>query len=140
MFNMPIDTSARTFLVGADAEPIRERGTNRQRTDAETGEPLFAIQLVALVEGRANVITVKVPCEPPELPQGAPVRVLGLLARRGRWRAAPAWRSARRGSSRWGRARGRRRPRRRSRTSIHSDRGWSAAGALVPVPRLTGFG
>jgi hypothetical protein len=80
MFNLPIDTSAMTFLVGAGAEPIRERGTNRPRTDAETGEPLFAVQLVALVEGRANVITVKVAGEPPALPQGAPVRVLGLLA------------------------------------------------------------
>jgi hypothetical protein len=80
MFNLPIDTSAMTFLVGASAEPIRERGTNRPRTDTETGEPLFAVQLVALIEGRANVITVKVPGEPPALPQGAPVRVLGLVA------------------------------------------------------------
>jgi len=80
MFNLPIDTSAMTFLVGASAEPIRERGTNRQRTDPETGEPLFAVQLVALIEGRANVITVKVPGEPPALPQGAQVRVLGLVA------------------------------------------------------------
>ena len=80
MFNMPIDTSGMTFLVGAGAEPIRERGTNRQRTDSETGEPLFAVQLVALVEGRANVITVKVPGNPGTLPQGAAVRVVGLLA------------------------------------------------------------
>src|SRR6266542_2487301 len=55
MFNLPIDTSAMTFLVGASAEPIRERGTNRPRTDTETGEP-------------------------PAVPQGAPVRVLGLVA------------------------------------------------------------
>ena len=80
MFNMPIDTSAMSFLVGAGAEPIRERGTNRQRTDPETGEPLFAVRLVALIEGRANVITVKVPGQPPALPQGAQVRVHGLLA------------------------------------------------------------
>lgn len=80
MVNLPIDTSAMTFLVGASAEPIRERGTNRPRTDAETGEPLFAVQLVALIEGRANVITVKVPGEPRSVPQGAPVRVVGLVA------------------------------------------------------------
>jgi hypothetical protein len=80
MFNLPIDTSAMSFLVGAGAEPIRERGTDRPRVDAETGEPLFAVQVVALVEGRADVITVKVPGQPPDLPQGAPVRVLGLVA------------------------------------------------------------
>ncbi len=69
-------SNSRSFLP----EPIRERGTNRPRTDTETGEPLFAVQLVALIEGRANVITVKVPGEPPAVPQGAPVRVLGLVA------------------------------------------------------------
>ncbi len=96
MFNLPIDTSAMSFLVGAGAEPIREHGTDRQRMDAETGEPLFSVQVVALVEGRADVITVKVPGQPAELPQGAPVRVLGLVAtpwtmegRSGLARAAP---------------------------------------------------
>src|SRR6266542_1760300 len=81
MFNLPIDTSAMTFLVGASAEPIRERGTNRPRTDTETGEPLFAVQLVALIEGRANVITVKVPGEPPAVPQSTRTPAGALLVR-----------------------------------------------------------
>jgi hypothetical protein len=82
MFNLPVDTTGMTFLVGnAAAEPIRERGTGRQRTDPDTGEPLYAVQLVVLTEGRADVITVKVPSTGPlELGQGTPVRVSGLVA------------------------------------------------------------
>jgi len=82
MLNLPVDTSAMTFLIGnAAAEPIRERGTGRQKTDPDSGEPLYAVQLVVLTEGRADVITVKVPStRPPELAQGVPVRVAGLVA------------------------------------------------------------
>jgi hypothetical protein len=137
MFNLPIDTSAMTFLVGAGAEPIRERGTNRPRTDAETGEPLFAVQLVALIEGRANVITVKVPGEPPTLPQAHRSACWGSWRRRGRWRAAPALPSGRRRSSRWGRTRAwRRRPKRRSDTSIHSVLGGRGTAGEWPRPSL----
>ena len=82
MFNLPVDTSAMTFMVGSgQAEPIRERDSGRQRTDPETGEPLYAVQVVVLSEGRADVITVKVPgASPPELAQGTPVRLVGLVA------------------------------------------------------------
>src|SRR6266511_1714870 len=82
MLNLPVDTSAMTFLIGnAAAEPIRERGTGRQKTDPDSGEPLYAVQLVVLTEGRADVITVKVPGAPrSELSQGMPVRVAGLVA------------------------------------------------------------
>jgi hypothetical protein len=38
------------------------------------------VQLVALAEGSAEIIGVKVPGELPELPQGATVRVVGLVA------------------------------------------------------------
>ncbi len=80
MFNLPVDTSAMSFIVGGRTEPVFERGTDRPKVDQETGKPLFAVQLVALAEGRADVLNVKVAGQAPELPQGTPVRVVGLVA------------------------------------------------------------
>jgi hypothetical protein len=77
---LPIDTSAITFLVTMAPEPATEFGTGRLKTD-ENGEALYSVQLVALGEGGADLITVKVPGNPPsEIRQGSPVKVTGLVA------------------------------------------------------------
>jgi hypothetical protein len=78
---LPIDTSSIRFMVAAPPEPVRDFETKRPKPDPETGLPLYGVQLVALAEGSAEIIGVKVPGEPPpELPQGTTVRVLGLVA------------------------------------------------------------
>ncbi len=77
---LPIDTSSITFMVASPPEPVRDFETKRPKPDPETGLPLFAVQLVALAEGSAEIIGVKVAGEPPELPQGTTVKVVGLVA------------------------------------------------------------
>ena len=77
---LPIDTSAITFMVAAPPEPVRDFETKRQKPDPETGLPLYGVQLVALADASAEIIGVKVPGEPPDLPQGTSVRVVGLVA------------------------------------------------------------
>jgi hypothetical protein len=77
---LPIDTSAITFMVAAPPEPVRDFETKRLKPDPETGMTLYSVQLVALAEGSAEIIGVKVPGELPDLPQGTTVRVLGLVA------------------------------------------------------------
>jgi len=77
---LPIDTSSITFMVATPAEPVRDFETKRPKLDPETGLPLFNVQLVALAEGGAEIIGVKLPGEPAGLAQGVPVNVLGLVA------------------------------------------------------------
>lgn len=58
---------------------MRDFDTKRQKAD-ENGEPLFSVQLVALADGGAEILTVKVAGEPKGLHQGVPVKVTGLVA------------------------------------------------------------
>jgi hypothetical protein len=60
-------------------EQVVDFETKRPRAD-ENGEPLFAVQLVALAEGSAEIIAVKVAGTAPAVRQGQPVKVLGLVA------------------------------------------------------------
>jgi len=53
--------------------------SRRPKTD-EHGTPLFQVALVAMSDGAADVIAVKVPGEPKGLAQGAHVRPAGLVA------------------------------------------------------------
>ena len=77
---LPIDTSAISFLCALAPEPVVDFETKRPRAD-ENGEPLYSVQLVALGEGSAEIIAVKVPGMPlPAIRQGAPVKVTGLVA------------------------------------------------------------
>jgi hypothetical protein len=57
-------------------------GLRDQAAEAdENGEPLYLIQLLAMGEDSADLIAVKVPGVPsPAIRQGAPVKVLGLVA------------------------------------------------------------
>jgi hypothetical protein len=82
---LPIDTSRLQFLVVAAAEPLRqyEEGKPREawapRTDMQTGEVLWRVQLVALGDGEAEIIRVAVPGDP-NVSQGEMVRVEGMTA------------------------------------------------------------
>jgi hypothetical protein len=77
---LPVDTSAIAFLCAVEAEPVVDFETKRPRAD-ENGEPLYMVQLIAMSDGAADIIAVKVPGQPgPGLRQGPPVPGSGLVA------------------------------------------------------------
>jgi hypothetical protein len=77
---LPVDTSAIAFLCAVEAEPVVDFETKRPRAD-ENGEPLYMVQLIAMTDGAAEIIAVKVPGMPSQaIRQGHPVKVSGLVA------------------------------------------------------------
>ena len=77
---LPVDTSAIAFLCAVEAEPVVDFETKRPRAD-ENGEPLYMVQLIAMTDGAAEIIAVKVPGLPSAgIRQGHPVKVSGLVA------------------------------------------------------------
>jgi hypothetical protein len=76
---LPVDTSAIAFLCAVEAEPVVDFETRRPKAD-ENGEPLYMVQLIAMTDGAAEIIAVKVPGQPSGLRQGHPVKVSGLVA------------------------------------------------------------
>ena len=75
-----IDTKATVFLAGGAPAPVVDYETKRPKVDQASGEPLYAVQVIAMQDGESDIITVKVPGLPPTLPQGTPVRVVDLVA------------------------------------------------------------
>ena len=76
---LPVDTSAIAFLCALEPQPVLDFETKRPRAD-ENGEPLYVVQLVALAEGVAEILAVKVPGMPSQaIRQGHPVKVHGLV-------------------------------------------------------------
>ena len=77
---LPIDTSAIAFLCALAPEPVVDFETKRPRAD-ENGEPLYVVQLLAMGDGSADLLAVKIPGVPSAaIRQGAPVKVAGLVA------------------------------------------------------------
>ena len=77
---LPVDTSAIAFLCAMPPEPVVDFETRRPKAD-ENGEPLHVVQLLAMGDGSADLLAVKVPGVPsPSIRQGAPVKVTGLVA------------------------------------------------------------
>ncbi|RCW44680.1 hypothetical protein DFQ14_104270 [Halopolyspora algeriensis] len=75
-----IDTSQVSFTVGREATPKTDQN-GIQRTDRNTKEPLFAVQLVAVDDGGAEVINVTVAgANPPQVTKGQPVTPTELQA------------------------------------------------------------
>ena len=71
---LPVDTSAIAFLCALEPQPVLAFDTKQPRAD-ENGEPLFVVQLIALGEGEAEILAVKVPaCT--RAPRGPPVKSL----------------------------------------------------------------
>jgi hypothetical protein len=93
---LPVDTSAIAFLCALESQPVLAFDTKQPRAD-ENGEPLYVVQLIALAEGEAEILAVKVPGQPSGIRQGHPVKVHGLVAQP--WtmndRAGVAFRAAR---------------------------------------------
>ena len=75
---LPIDTSSIAFLCALAPEPVIDFETRRPKAD-ENGEPLYVIQLLAMGDGSADLLAVKVPGVPPGIRQGHPVKVHGLV-------------------------------------------------------------
>jgi hypothetical protein len=77
---LPVDTSAIAFLCAMPPEPVVDFETKRPRAD-DNGEPLYVVQLLAMGEGSADLIAVKVPGVPSQaIRQGHPIKVVGLVA------------------------------------------------------------
>ncbi|QGK68975.1 hypothetical protein GIY23_04975 [Allosaccharopolyspora coralli] len=75
-----IDVSQVSFTVSREAEPKNDQN-GVQRMDRNTKEPLFAVQLVAVDEGGAEVINVTVAgAVPPKVAKGQPVSPAELQA------------------------------------------------------------
>ena len=93
---LPVDTSAIAFMCALEPQPLLDFQSKQPRAD-ENGEPLYVVQLIALGEGEAEILAVKVPGLPSGLRQGHPVKVTGLVAQP--WsmndRAGVAFRAAR---------------------------------------------
>ena len=76
---LPVDTSSIAFLCALEPQPLLAFDTKQPRAD-ENGEPLYVIQLIALGEGEAEILAVKVSGLPSGIRQGHPVKVTGLVA------------------------------------------------------------
>ena len=57
---LPVDTSAIAFLCALEPQPVLDFETRQPRADGN-GEPLYVVQLIALGEGEAEILAVKVP-------------------------------------------------------------------------------
>jgi hypothetical protein len=96
---LPVDTSAIAFLCAVEAEPVVDFETKRPRAD-ENGEPLYMVQLIAMTDGAAEIIAVKVPGLPgPGIRQGHRSRCRVWWPSPGRWPTAPGSPSGRPASS-----------------------------------------
>jgi hypothetical protein len=76
---LPVDTSAIAFLCALAPQPLLNFQSKEERAD-ENGEPLYVVQLIALAEGEAEILAVKVAGMPSGIRQGHPVKVHGLVA------------------------------------------------------------
>ena len=77
---LPVDTSSIAFLCALEPQPVLAFDTKQPRAD-ENGEPLYVVQLIAMTDGAAEIIAVKVPGQPSQaIRQGYPVKVTGLVA------------------------------------------------------------
>ena len=76
---LPIDTSAVSFIDVMPPEPVLDRQTKQQKADTN-GEPLYSVELVAFGDEGAQVLSIKFPGTPSAgLRPGAAVKVTGLM-------------------------------------------------------------
>lgn len=82
---LPVDTSAITFLCAGAPEPVLDFETRQPKAD-ESGETLYSVQLVALADGAADIISVKTAGKPAERSgKEATSRLWGSWLPLGRW-------------------------------------------------------
>ncbi|MEA2587698.1 MAG: hypothetical protein QOH66_625, partial [Actinomycetota bacterium] len=76
---LPIDTSAVSFIDVMPPEPVLDGHTKQQKADAN-GEPLYSVELVCIGTEGDEILSVTFPGPPPAgIRQGVPVRVTGLM-------------------------------------------------------------
>ena len=76
---LPIDTTGMTFLAAGPPEPVLDFESKTPKVD-DNGAPLHSVQVVALNDGDAEVISVKVAGQPKGVSQGSTVKIAGLVA------------------------------------------------------------
>jgi hypothetical protein len=74
---LPIDTSGMGFIAAGVPEAVVDYDTRRPKTD-ENGVPLFAVAVMAMSEGTAEVIVVKTAGETKGVTAGTVLRLVGL--------------------------------------------------------------
>ncbi len=74
---LKVDTAGVLFLLVRDAVPVLDWATKEVKAD-DDGVPLYQVQLVAMGDGEAEVINVKVVGQPEGLTVNGPVRIEGL--------------------------------------------------------------
>jgi hypothetical protein len=76
---LPIDTSAVSFIDVMPPEPVLDHQTKQQKADAN-GEPVYSIDLVCVGAEGDEILSVNFPGTPPAgIRQGMPVKVTGLM-------------------------------------------------------------
>jgi hypothetical protein len=76
---LPIDTSAISFIDVMAPEPVLDGHTKQQKADSN-GEPLYSIELVCIGAEGDEILSVTFPGTPPAgIRQGMPVKVTGLM-------------------------------------------------------------
>lgn len=76
---LPIDTNGMMFLAAGAPEAVVDFETKAAKVD-DSGQAIFSVQIVALSDGGAEVLGVKVAGEPKGIAQGVPVKLVGLVA------------------------------------------------------------
>ena len=76
---LPIDTSGITFIAAGAPEAAVDYDTKAAKVD-ESGQAIFGVQVVALSDGGAEVISVKVAGAPKGVSQGTALKLVGLTA------------------------------------------------------------
>ncbi|MCG8964415.1 hypothetical protein [Streptomyces sp. CL12-4] len=84
MRQIPVDTSAATVMVAQPPQKkVVDRKTGQVAVDRDSGDTLWTVDVLFVMNGNAEVVTVAVP-EPGisgELTMGTPVALTGLVAR-----------------------------------------------------------
>ncbi|MGW4323805.1 SCO3933 family regulatory protein [Streptomyces sp. NPDC004684] len=84
MRQIPVDTNGATLMVAQPPQPkYSDRKTQTRAVDTQTGEFLMTLDLLFVMNGNAEVITVSVGESgiTGELTMGTPVGLTGLIAR-----------------------------------------------------------
>lgn len=76
----PIDKTAISFTCGTGPQPVKNYENGGQKAD-ENGEPLFSVGVLAMANGEAELISVKVAGKVPAgVTPGAALKIDGLVA------------------------------------------------------------
>ncbi|MFJ3339038.1 hypothetical protein [Streptomyces sp. NPDC086766] len=84
MRQIPVNTSDASVMVAQPPQPkVRDRRTGEVATDAETGASLMTLDVMFVLDGNAEILSITVPETgvSGELTMGTPVALTGLIAR-----------------------------------------------------------